>query len=511
MKKLSLALSVLVGFALFACQKEKGTSLPESNGDAISFIVKEAESYKTKSLSDQPSLTFSEKIFANDSADIYLSVNESDYHSDFFNLPAKETKGAPYVNDNIGKFHISAFFNNMELFFQDLELNSNGSAVSTGYYWPITTPATQLNFFAQAKNLSNGQIKNHEYLSSESASFHYTLPDANSANSATNQPDMIFAISPNQVQTGNPVQMNFYHALSALAFSVGSVPGNLRIESVGFKNIYSSGTCTYTHTNQTGRLSFDWSFDTDDTQTEYTQNFEKNLYEDGNVPLPDGTSINTEDQTFMMIPQSFDNDAEIIITISFNGRKYTINKSLKEMTPYWQPGKIYTFKISSPEEVKVEVTDEVIMDGIYPVKQNLQIRNTGFANAYIRIGITGSWVVDHVTAQGTKTHLIIADWKNTGDSKTDDGVFEWPNQEQPAIGQTNSKYWRLGSDGYYYYMKITSPGEILEPLFESYKLTASAPMSDAYLNLSILAQGVLDVHAVDLFPAEIKTALGILK
>ena len=58
-------------------------------------------------------------------------------------------------------------------------------------------------------------------------------------------------------------------------------------------------------------------------------------------------------------------------------------------------------------------------------------------------------------------------------------------------------------------MKITSPGEILEPLFESYKLTASAPMSDAYLNLSILAQGVLDIDAVDIFPDEIKTALGI--
>jgi hypothetical protein len=34
-------------------------------------------------------------------------------------------------------------------------------------------------------------------------------------------------------------------------------------------------------------------------------------------------------------------------------------------------------------------------------------------------------------------------------------------------------------------------------------------MSGAYLNLSILAQGVLDVHAVDLFPDEIKAALGI--
>jgi hypothetical protein len=52
-------------------------------------------------------------------------------------------------------------------------------------------------------------------------------------------------------------------------------------------------------------------------------------------------------------------------------------------------------------------------------------------------------------------------------------------------------------------MKLTVPGEILAPLFESYKLTASAPMSGAYLNLSILAQGILDIHADDLFPDDI--------
>lgn len=153
------------------------------------------------------------------------------------------------------------------------------------------------------------------------------------------------------------------------------------------------------------------------------------------------------------------------------------------------------------------MTDEVVMDGIYPVKQNLQIKNTGIADAYVRVAITGSWVVDHATAQGTAKHLIIADWKNSGDP-TDDGVFTWASS-QPTKETTNSNLWRLGPDGYYYYMKKTVPGETLKPLFESYKLTASAPMSGAYLNLSILAQGVLDIHADDLFPADIKVALGM--
>ena len=493
MKNSSLALLFICAFTLFACQKEVNVYVPAESDDAISFIVNEAKPYATKSLSDLPSQSFSDVIFSNDSVNIFLTVNESDYHSDFFNKTLIETKGAPYIDDNIGNFNVSAFFSDMQPFFSNLQLNStDGSAVSTGYYWPLTTPATKLNFFGHAKNGSEGAISSHNYVSTASASFRYTLPTGTQT-SAVNQPDMIFAISPDQVQTGNPVQMDFYHALSALAFSVGSVPGNLKIEKVEFTNIYSSGTCTYTH--QEEGLSFDWSFDSEDVQKEYIQTFAKNLFSDGNVPLTDGTAINTDEQTFMMIPQEIDDESKIIFTISFHDRIYTIERSLKKMAQAWLPGKLYTFKISSPEEIEVEVTDEVVMDGIYPVKRNLQIKNIGIADAYIRVAIAGSWVVDN-TANGTTSQLIISDWKPS------DGEFTWPAAE-PVIGQTNANHWRLGSDGYYYYMKKTSPGEALAPLFTSYKLTANSPMSGAYLELSILTQGVLVEQTQELFPADI--------
>ena len=474
--------------------------------DAISFMVKEAEPFATKSSDDMPVQTYSQVIFSKDSLDIFLNVNESNYKADFFSESLIETKGAPYQNNEIGEFFVSALFSSMQPFFSNVQLNStDGSTVSTGYYWPLTTPATSLNFFGYAKKSSNGSITAHNYVDAVSASFKYALPDASQDTSADVQPDMLFAISPERFQTDGPVEMDFYHALSALAFSVGSIPGDLKIESVKFTNVYSSGNCTYTR--QDDALEFDWSFDSEDARKEYTQTFAKDLFSEGNVALPEDTAINTDSQTFMMIPQTIGDDTKLEIKISFNGREYTIEKQLNQITSEWVPGKLYTFKISSPQEVEVQVTDEVVMDGIYPVKRNLQIKNTGIANAYIRVAIAGSWVVDHTTTQGT-SQLIIADWKNSGDPDTDDGVFTW-SSSQPSKGRTNSNLWRLGSDGYYYYMKQTVPGEILAPLFESYKLTASAPMSGAYLNLSILAQGVLDIHADDLFPADIKTALGL--
>lgn len=500
MKKSSLAFSVLTAFALFACQKEVEVYVPERNDDAISFIVNEARPYVTKSLPDQPSSSYSAVIFSKDSMDIYLTVNESDYHSDFFSSAHFETKGVPYIDDNIGKFHVSAIFSDLQPFFTGLELDSNGSTVSSGYYWPLTIPATKLNFFGHAKNGTDGTVSSHNYVSTTSASFRYSLPADDDATDAVIQPDMLFAISPDQQQTGGPVQMDFYHALSALSFSVGSVPGNMKIEKVEFTNIYSSGTCTYTH--QAQGLSFDWSFDeTQDVQTEYTQTFAKDLFSEGNVPLPDGTAINTEQQTFMMIPQVMDDDAKIIFTISFNARTYRIERSLKTMTQSWLPGKLYTFRISSPEEVEVEVTDEVVMDGICPVKRNLQIKNTGLADSYIRVVIDGAWVVDDNTNGGEPVPVIVADWKPDVE-----GVYTWPDG---AAGYDPAN-WIKSSDGYYYYLHVTHPGEVIAPLFDSYKLTAQAPVAGAYLEMDVLVQAVHYEDVKDFFPNHILTEMGLL-
>ena len=161
MKKSVIASFALLLLALSACQKESDPSYKQEmeKDDAISFMVKEAEPFVTKSSDDMPVQTYSQVIFSKDSLDIFLNMNESNYKADFFSESLIETKGAPYQNNEIGEFFVSAFFSDMQQFFSNAKLNStDGSTVSTGYYWPLTTPATSLNFFGYAKKSADGQI-----------------------------------------------------------------------------------------------------------------------------------------------------------------------------------------------------------------------------------------------------------------------------------------------------------------------------------------------------------------
>ena len=84
MKKSVFGSLIIVVMVLFACQKEPVVVEPQKDTDAISFTVKEAVPFSTKSSSDISSESYSEVIFTKDSIDVYLNVNESIFYSDFF-------------------------------------------------------------------------------------------------------------------------------------------------------------------------------------------------------------------------------------------------------------------------------------------------------------------------------------------------------------------------------------------------------------------------------------------
>lgn len=519
-KHIAVALLASTVLTFVSCRKDAETPRPvPENGDAISFVVSEAKPFATKAGDAVPE-SYYDKIFSTDSLDVYLQVSESDYCSEV------ATKGTPYSETNkIASFHVTAFqFPNVGTpFFSLSDLTFDGTnAVGTDNYWPITTDPTKLSFFGYAKSNANGTFKKAsdsdetlpefsvttgaEGFETLTGSFWYKLPETNTATDAVTHPDLAFAIAPNKTNDHNPVDLTFYHALSALTFSVGTVPGNLTIDKIEFINIYSSGSCEYEYTTAPSGIAFDWTFNGADQRADYTQTFNKDLFTEPATPLPEDTGINTTEQTFMMIPQTFSEETTLVnIHISFEERKYTIERKLKDITPVWEAGKQYTFKISSPEEVQVDVTDEIVMDGTFPVKQNLQIKNNGIADAFIRVALTGAWVIEE-TIESETVQFIVADWKNSG-AATDDGIFDWGGGSKPVTGSANSNNWRLGSDNYYYYMKRVKAGETVEPLFNSYKLTAASPMGGAYLEFNIVAQGVRCEDGEHLFPAEIWTEL----
>lgn len=301
--------------------------------------------------------------------------------------------------------------------------------------------------------------------------------------------DLLFGGSsaPQSGEVNDPIALSVSHILSKVRVNTGSI-GSGRITSIALKGIHNAGT-----------------FNIDNNRVWELDNTKKTDY------IETAATGNVEFDDIFLLPQALPNDATIEIKVLIEtpelGRstEYTLTKNLSAFLSEWQANKQYTYTISTPNEVEVHVSDEIVMEGTCPVKKNLVIKNCGLADAYIRVAIAGAWVVE----EGTGTDAVqytVSDWKNTGDSAKDDGIFDW-GAAQPAKNITNTRHWRLGDDGYYYYMKSVVPGETIEPLFDSYKLTASSPVGGAYLAFTIIAQGIYLADAQHLFPDDIWTEL----
>lgn len=389
---------------------------------------------------------------------------------------------------------------------QNLCVGSNGAYTGGAIYAPGL--GYWLQFIAYApymEEATEGGTDNPALISGENYPYLIYTADSNTAKTT----DLLFggrlgtngAFNPicgdlNTPPDGEtpPVQLSLSHILSKIKVNSSALAGT--ITSIKITDIVNSGT--YNDGNK--RV---WSLNTS-TQDYYF------------VSTKTDVTANPE---YYLLPQNLSENAiiEIKVSVTTGGselarsktRDYTLRKQLKPLVETWQPNKQYTYNIATPREVQVEVTDEVV-DVVYegntvPVKRNLEIKNCGLADAYVRVMISGAWVVDQ-TINGKVQSVVVAEWKNYGEDDDpdtkDDGTFVWKSTK-PVYGGCNNEGWRCCKDGFFYYMNKTVPGEILPTLFESYMLTASPPVSGAYLELTILAQGVYAEDIPLIFPQEI--------
>ena len=191
----------------------------------------------------------------------------------------------------------------------------------------------------------------------------------------------------------------------------------------------------------------------------------------------------THDQTtFLVVPQDITAETAVNVKFKIEGRgEYNLSCKLNPggtdptIISTFQPDTKYTFTLSLAEEIQITVDDKV--EG--QVKKDVQIQNTGLAYGWIRAVINGYWV-------NKNTRVIVAPWKET------DGTFvraaDW------------NKHWyedtSTGTTIYYYRSRVPSGG-FTQPLFDTYKLTATAPQVDAVLELNIAAQIVIDDKRID--------------
>jgi len=373
----------------------------------------------------------------------------------------RNTKAAELDNSSnpISDIFVTAIeHENNSYYFKDSKVSVENGEGLTSHFWP----KQNLSFFAYASSKEGTapvpvfKIESSQY----KGSFSYSLPSPTSApqKDANAQPDLVFAITPDQsAGSSTTVGLIFHHALSALIFKTGNMPANTYLRSITISDVYSSGNCSMVASGEKD-IVFSWDYTGKEQNATYTEEINENAVA--------GEQMGDAESTFMMLPQTMSDQTELSLSFSIEGREYTMVKKFKEIIPAWEADKKYVFTIGLPDEIDVEVEDKV--EGV--VKSDVKIQNKGILGGYVRASIIGYWVDNNGN--------ITAPWKE------EDGEFDW--------GENWGTHWKKGDDGFYYHLAAVAGKGETHPLFESYTLKTSTAIGTPYafhkLELVIAAQ-----------------------
>lgn len=216
-----------------------------------------------------------------------------------------ETRGS-VVNEvsAINQFNVWATFHKSDSesmsYFDNVAYKKDANGVfapvnaADEYYWPGSGNVT---FVAVANAPTSDFVANKNGAGTAVESFTYTVPA-----DPTAQPDVMLAKSTVPGNTNSSVPLKFDHIMSAVNVKIGSVVKG-EIRSITFKNVYTTGTY----------LVDQGVWVVDKTKVgDFTVKMEGGKFvSTGNEAS--GTSVNTDDATFMMIPQNPGDDAEMVI------------------------------------------------------------------------------------------------------------------------------------------------------------------------------------------------------
>ena len=505
---------------VYSCQEEMEVSRQPITGDEILFAVTADSVWNSVSRSAS---TEEEKLqFLCDIGEDSLYIGMIEEENDIFPFVDKadstETRAASLLSESLTNFKLTAILNTNTGFMNNTLVTRDPSTGNCTYspvkYWPNDL-SQKIHFFGYAQTAGTAAVTPTFQITEEGGNpvykgtFSYTLPDTDTSekDDATRQPDLVFAVTPEQNKANNPVNLKFQHALAAVVFKIKNIPDNVVVNTIEFKGVNSTGTCTMKGAGDA--LSFTWA---SSTPKDYIQNFG---HEVTATPEINEMSSTANEKCFMMIPQEFSDEATLNIYITINGRTYAepLSRKLNTISSAWLANKKYTYTISLPEEVEVFVDDDV--DDAKKIKSGLEIKNTGLSPIYVRVAIIGNW-------KNETTEQIVADWRNSGNSETDDGEFDWGGgvKVDPYNDTTPVRNWLKGPDGFYYYTQELARGKSVpdtDKLFDTYQLKVqSPPVPNAVLDLTIAVQAMRKEdlqkkdqygYSLNIWPPEITTII----
>ena len=240
-------------------------------------------------------------ILTSEDSDLTLPVGV--YQSNGINSGTVTRGTAVDSKDGISNFNVWATFHKSDSesmsYFENIAYEPTAGVFNPvnpdeEYYWP---GSGNITFVAVANKPARGFTAKMNSAGTALESLTYTV-DAD----ATKQPDVMLAKASAPGSTTTSVPLTFDHIMSAVNVKIGSVVAG-EIRSITFKNVYNKGNY----------LVDQGVWVVDKTSVgDFTVKMENGKFvSTGNDAS--GTPVNTEDATFMMIPQNPGENAEMVI------------------------------------------------------------------------------------------------------------------------------------------------------------------------------------------------------
>lgn len=237
---------------------------------------------------------------------------------------------------------------------------------SSIYYWPDNGSLRFLAWAPLDAELDESPVKPSEDVNK--TTIKYTVPA-----DLSKQRDLVAAATGyNASPAGGvcaPVSLQFKHLCTAVVVKTGATMAPGTIKSVTVTNVRNSGTydmlrSAWTLNNATTNYTVSPDMATGSTTAE-------------------GTKLNADDATFMLLPQTLgaDSKLEVMFHDNISGRDRLLTASLNGAE--WPMGKTVTYRLSITPEYELEFTSEPqVQDAhyvIYPIKIKVDP------------GLTGGW------------------------------------------------------------------------------------------------------------------------
>lgn len=349
--------AVLLSASLFSCSSDDFFGKPESGStNGISFGVSTENSAATRANN------------ANDGLTVARYTLRSDNSADTLCVRAVVTDGIG--NDNAGrpatraamqksmydKFKVVAQYKkadgsiNSQLYMNETAKKSGSLwSPNSTYYWP---EKGQLRFFAWAPTdatLDESPIYPQENVNM--TTLKYTA-----STDLTKQRDLVAAATGelSNSTTGAPVNLQFKHICTAVIIKTGETMAEGTIKSVKITKVRNSGTYDMATA----------AWDLNETTADYTVS--PDLATTG--ATTDGTKLNAEDATFMLLPQTLgaDSKLEVIFHDNISGNNRILSASLKGAE--WPMGQTVTYRLSITPEYELKFTSTPdIVDAHYDI------------------------------------------------------------------------------------------------------------------------------------------------